>query len=292
MLERPPDHVLQVDDADDVVRVLADDGDPGEARAEAERQRLPQGLVALDEDHLRARHHHLLREGVPELEDGVDHLALVILDEVVGLGQVDHLAKLGLRGEGALAVALARGDRVADEDEQRRQRAEDGGEEGGRPGGGHGDPLSVLASERARRYADDDVRGDDHDHHREQQRECRARAARGNQGIDAYVADEHGRGDGRHRRQEQQHVHMPRPVLQHPQQAVRSLVPVLARIVDLGAADPADRRLGHRQQSGEPHQHDGGQHEPRVGAHAPLHPSSSASWRLNMASYSSCVAWS
>ncbi len=277
---------------DDVVGVLADDGDAGEPRAQAEGQRLAQRLVPLDEDHLGARHHHLLREGVAELEDGVDHLALVILDEVVGLGEVDHLAQLGLRGERALAVALAGGDGVADDDEQRRQRSEHGGEERGRPGRRDRDPLGVLAAERAGGHADDDVRGDDHDHDREEEREEGGRATRHDQGVDAHVADQDGGRDGGHRREEQQHVDVPGPVLQNADQPVRPSVAVLARIVDLGPADPADRRLGHRQQAREYDEHDGGDHQPRIGGHALRHPSRRESCRVNMASYSSCVAWS
>ena len=37
-------------------------------------------LVALDEDHVGARHHHLAHDGVAELEHRVDHLALAGLD--------------------------------------------------------------------------------------------------------------------------------------------------------------------------------------------------------------------
>ena len=80
--------------------------------------RLAQVLVALDVDDVVARHHHLAGDGVAELEDGVDHLALAGLDQRRRLGEVDQLAQLGLGRERALAEALARRDRVADQDQQ------------------------------------------------------------------------------------------------------------------------------------------------------------------------------
>ena len=55
-----------------------------------------------------ARHHHLADDGVAELEDRVDHLALAVLDHAALLGQVDQLAQLDLGGERALPEALAR----------------------------------------------------------------------------------------------------------------------------------------------------------------------------------------
>ena len=119
--------VLEVGEADDVVEVLADHRDPGEAAAQEQRHRLAQVLVALDVDHVGARHHHLAHDGVAELEDRVDHLPLAGLDHRGRLGEVDQLAQLGLGRERALAEAAARGDRVADQDQQPRDRAEDPG---------------------------------------------------------------------------------------------------------------------------------------------------------------------
>ena len=100
--------VLEVGEADDVVEVLPDHRDAGEAAAQEQRHRLAQGLGALDVDDVGARHHHLAHRGVAELEDRVDHLALAGLDQAGGLGEVDHLAQLGLGGERALGEALAR----------------------------------------------------------------------------------------------------------------------------------------------------------------------------------------
>ena len=108
VLVDPAGEVLEVGDAEDVVLVLTDDRDAGEAAAQRERQRLPHGLAALDPDHVGARHHDLAGEGVAELEDGVDHLPLAALDHLALLGQVDQLAQLGLGRERAVAEAAAR----------------------------------------------------------------------------------------------------------------------------------------------------------------------------------------
>ena len=91
-------------------------------------------LVALDEDDVGARHHHLADDGVAELEDGVDHHPLAVLDELVLLGEVDQVAQLGLGRERSLAEALAGRERVADQDQQLRQRAEHPGQRVHDPG--------------------------------------------------------------------------------------------------------------------------------------------------------------
>ena len=154
---RPADQVLEVDDADDVVLVLPDDRDAGEAAAQRQGQRLPDRLVPLDEDQVGARHHHLAHEGVAELEDGVHHLALVVLDQRLLLGQVDQRAQLRLGGERALAEALARGERVAEQDQQLRQRAQDPGQRHQDVAAAVARVFSVLAADGARRDADADV---------------------------------------------------------------------------------------------------------------------------------------
>ena len=134
-LEVAAHDVLEVGDAADVVEVLADHRDPREAGAQEEREGLAEVLVVLDEDHVVARHHHLAHGGVAELEDRVDHLALAGLDQRRRLGDVDHLPQLGLGRERALAEAAAGRDRVADQDQQPRERPEHRGERRQRAGG-------------------------------------------------------------------------------------------------------------------------------------------------------------
>ena len=71
--------------------------------------RAPKGMFRTtrpDVDDLRARHHHLLDEGVAQFEDRVDHLAFLGLDLVGPFRHVDVLAQLALRGEGAVVLPL------------------------------------------------------------------------------------------------------------------------------------------------------------------------------------------
>ena len=114
--------------------------------------------MPLDVDHVGARHHHLADDGVAELEHRVDHLPLAGLDHRGLLGQVDQRAQLGLGRERALGEPLARGERVADQDQQLRQRAEHPGQRHHRTGRDDREPVGVLPAERARRDADDHVR--------------------------------------------------------------------------------------------------------------------------------------
>lgn len=75
--ERLLDKVFQVHHADDVVDVLADHRDSGMSAAYRQGHCLTGCLVAFDPDHLGARHHHLAGWGVTQLEDRLDHPALV-----------------------------------------------------------------------------------------------------------------------------------------------------------------------------------------------------------------------
>ncbi len=154
--------VLEVRDTDDVVLAVAYDRDAAEAAAQRERQALSQRLRALDEHHVRARHHHLARQGVAQLEDRVDHLPLARLDELARLREVHHLAQLGLRREGALGEALAGSNRVAHHDQQLRQGTDHAREHRDRPGAGERDAVGPLATQRAWADADNDEGDDEH----------------------------------------------------------------------------------------------------------------------------------
>ena len=122
VVESPLGDILQVDDPHDVVLVVPDDGDPTEPTAQAERQRLPQCLVAFDEHHVGARHHHFAGKCLTELEDRVDHLALVILDQRTLLRQVDEVTQLRLTCERPVPETLARGQRISKQNEHLGQR--------------------------------------------------------------------------------------------------------------------------------------------------------------------------
>ena len=105
----PADDVLEVEQADARrPRPSPTTGIREKPGAQEQRHRLPQRLVVVDRDHVGARHHDLAHDGVAELEDRVDHLALVGLDHARVAGQVDQVAQLGLALERAVAVALAR----------------------------------------------------------------------------------------------------------------------------------------------------------------------------------------
>ena len=93
------DEILQVQDADDVVGVVVDDRDARDALLEEDRHRVARGGGRVDRDHVGARHHDLAHEGVGELEDRVDELAVVLLDELVLGRLVDDAEQLLLRRE-------------------------------------------------------------------------------------------------------------------------------------------------------------------------------------------------
>jgi hypothetical protein len=59
------------------------------------------GLVGGHHHHVRTGHHDLADDGVAELEDRVDHRPLGLLDDLVLLGDVDHLAQVILGHERA-----------------------------------------------------------------------------------------------------------------------------------------------------------------------------------------------
>lgn len=65
VLERPAGDVARVHHAHHVVEFSTHHRDAAEAGPQPQRQRLPQGLRALDPDHLGARYHHLSHEVSP-----------------------------------------------------------------------------------------------------------------------------------------------------------------------------------------------------------------------------------
>ena len=87
--------------------------------ADRQRCRLGGRLVALNPDHLGARHHHLAGRGVAKLEDRLDHPALVCGDHAALLGQVDDFAQLDLGRERPVSQAPPRRDRVTEHHQHR-----------------------------------------------------------------------------------------------------------------------------------------------------------------------------
>src|SRR5262249_56822416 len=107
-----------------VVDVLPDHRDPREAATHGEHHGLAKRLVRLDPDHIGPGHHDLAHDRVAEREDRVDHVALTMLDHAALLRQVYELAQLDGGGERTLGVAPPGSHRVAEEDEQPRERVE------------------------------------------------------------------------------------------------------------------------------------------------------------------------
>ena len=77
----------------------------------------------VDRDHVGARHHHLAHDGVVELEDRVDELAVALFEHVELGGLVDHAEQLLLARDAGEADAAGR-HAVAEGDERVRERAE------------------------------------------------------------------------------------------------------------------------------------------------------------------------
>ena len=89
-----PDQVLGVEQPDDVVAVLAAAPAAGCSRGRwPGRGRRDRGVVGHD-DHVGPRHHHLAGDGVAELDDALDELALLVLDDLVVGGRLDDAEQL------------------------------------------------------------------------------------------------------------------------------------------------------------------------------------------------------
>ncbi|GMA20065.1 hypothetical protein GCM10025862_20860 [Arsenicicoccus piscis] len=251
VVQQPARDVLEVEQPHDVVVVLADDRDPGEAGAQEQRHPLAQRLVLVERDHVGARHHHLARQRVTELEDRVDHLALVVLDDVALLGHVHEIPQLGLGLERPVDIPLAGGERVAEGHEQPGDRSEDAAQphHAGRHQQAHG--LGVLHAEGARRHPDQGERDDQHDR--------RADGEGSPQPVDVLGhrdRDQHGRerlgGDP----QEGGRRHVARRVAGDLDQRRGAAPPRLGELAGVVAGHPRHGGLAEREQVGD----DDGEH--------------------------------
>ena len=120
--------VLGEDQPDDVVAVLAAlQREAAVAVGDGDVERRGDGGVLGHGDHVRPRHHHLAGDGVAELDDALDELALLVLDHLVLGRRLDDAEQLLLADERALLEALARQhhvgqpDQAAADDAQRRE---------------------------------------------------------------------------------------------------------------------------------------------------------------------------
>ena len=91
--------------------------------------------VALDGHHVGAGHHDLADDGVAELDDRLDELALLVLDHLVLGGRVGDAEQLLLRHERALLQALAGQEHVGQADERPGDEPQGREARPGRPSG-------------------------------------------------------------------------------------------------------------------------------------------------------------
>ena len=75
-----------------------------------------------DGDHVRPRHHHLAGDGVAELDDALDELALLVLDHLVLGRRLDDAEQLLLADERTLLEALAGQQHVGQPDQRPADR--------------------------------------------------------------------------------------------------------------------------------------------------------------------------
>ena len=156
--------VLRVGETGDVVTVAAVHRKPAHPVGDRQIEGSRDGGVVVDDEHVGARHHHLAHDGVAELDDALDELALFVLDDIVVRGGTDDAEQLLLADEGSLLETLSWDEHVGEDDErpthqtQRRERHQPlgrpGGEQGGALGGHHRPRLGHRLGEHEE---DDDV---------------------------------------------------------------------------------------------------------------------------------------
>ena len=119
-----------------------------------------------DDDHVGPRHHHLAGDGVAELDDALDELALLVLDHLVLGGRLDDAEQLLLADERALLEALAGQEHVGQPDQaaadraQRRERHQPLGDRAVSSAG----PLGVQHRPRLRHRLGEHEEHDDVEH--------------------------------------------------------------------------------------------------------------------------------
>ena len=142
-------------------------GDPAVAVEDHDLHRVGDPEVGGDRDHVGSRHHHLAHDGVAELDDRLDELALLGLDDVLLHREVGHGEELLLRRVRAPLEALARQEHVGEADQAARQqpeRAAAGQRAPHGPGGGQRGTVGVLDGPGLRRHLGHDEEQRDVEH--------------------------------------------------------------------------------------------------------------------------------
>ena len=206
-------------------------------------------------DHVGAWDHDLAHHSVGELEDGVDHVLLLHLDDVVLLRSGDHRPDLALVGDQQFVL-----ERLAGEDpqdalrhplEQGSHRVQQPCERRHRPGQPERDALGLVAGHRLRHKLPEDEH-EDGDHQRAHQY-AYSRVA-GYLGGD--VGSQRSRGQLHHQDHEQQRRQEVVGVAHQPVELLGLLDLLLDQVLHAYSAYPHQRCLRRRQEGGERDQHD------------------------------------
>ena len=277
-------------DADQLVDVAPDHRHPGEAPREHDVEHGIEVGVGVDAHHVGPGHHHRPDHRVAELEDRADHLALLRLDDLLGLGHLEHRHDLLLRGDWPPGDAVAGQDQqedAVDGDEGRHQGPE-GGPEG--PDGAGGEQHHLVGA-----LQDPAPGGDlgeleqDEGHHRDRHHRGEWHPA-----PERHIGHQHGGGHpGQQHRQQRCGKVGPGIVRQRHQDGP----PAGAQFLEVacpGVGQAADRVHPDRGEEGKPHR-EGGRHElpagPAHDACAPERPQTASS-RLRMAAAAASESWS
>ena len=283
------DKIFEEDHADDVVHVLPNHRNAGMPAAHRQRSRLTSRLVGFDPHHLGARHHHLAGRRIAQLEHRLDHPAFVIGHHTALLRHVDHLAQLDLGGERSVTETASGRHRVAEQNQQPRNRAQQHRNHLQGNGGAQRDRVRVLTSQRARAHPDGHETRHHHDNRGNHQRRTKAHP-RGE------IADqEHRRQDLAGGAQQHHQVHVTRTLPDHHRKPHRT-GPLLAdQLVDTRRGHRVDGRIDSRERAAQADERDRRQQQPYARHHSSkLRDLSSRrlsrySWAC--CSYQSCSSW-
>jgi hypothetical protein len=268
--------VLQVEHADDVVRVVVDDRNPRHALLEEDRHRVARRGGRVDRDHVGARDHDGAHERVGEVEHRVDQLAVVLFDELVLCCLVDDAEQLLLRGEGRSARGTGRHP-VAQRHETVCERSEEDAHPADHRRRAAQQALGVLTTDSARARADHDERDAGHQHRGREHRPPDAveqdRERDGHQHRCGSLGEDADEDDG---------VRVRLGIDRDPAEG-GGIAPARAEIGKIGARGDAQRGVDRRHEPAEGDQQDRGDQQQRSG-HARGR-RRSATWKLRIRSF-------
>ena len=255
--------VAQVDDADHVVDALAEHRQARAPRGDGGVQGLAHRGVGRDVHHVDARHHDLAHDGVAELDDAADELALVALDGLVLVGHVGH-------GEHLVLGHLRHPVRAAEEeaDDALGHREQELGEPLDGPEveqglhhrrGRQGRGVGVLHGE----VLGDGLEDDEDDHHFAHRRDEQARRAEEPRGEHAHHGGRHQLAD---QHQQQQRVEEALGGLGERHQRGGAAVALLVERARPRLVHAHERGLGHGEEAREEQQDGDGDRERGVAA--------------------------